>query len=84
MSPAPLADFFDSEAWLVTRNLLFFFLVVFWLAVGYWTYKAEVWNAKYEALDESVRAALDAAWESDRDEEEIRDEVEKTLESAGL
>ena len=52
--------------------------------IGYWTYKAEVWNAKYEALDESVRAALDAAWESDRDEEEIRDEVEKTLESAGL
>lgn len=43
-----------------------------------------MWNAKYEALDESVRAALDAAWESDRDEEEIRDEVEKTLESAGL
>ena len=39
MSTALLADFFDSEAWLVTRNLLFFFLVVFWLAVGYWTYK---------------------------------------------
>ncbi len=39
MSTALLADFFDSQAWLVTRNLLFFFLVVFWLAVGYWTYK---------------------------------------------
>jgi len=39
MSIALLADFFDSEGWLVTRNLGFFFLVVFWLAVGYWTYK---------------------------------------------
>ena len=39
MSALPLAEFFDSEAWFVTRNLLFFFLVVFWLAVGYWTYK---------------------------------------------
>ncbi|TSD46005.1 siderophore-interacting protein [Rhodococcus sp. KBS0724] len=52
--------------------------------IGYWTYKAEVWNAKYEALDETIRAQLDAAWQSDRDEEEIRDEVDKTLESAGL
>ena len=34
MSPALLADFFDSQAWLVSR-----FLVIFWLAVGYWTYK---------------------------------------------
>lgn len=48
--------------------------------IGYWTYKAEVWNAKYEALDETIRAQLDAAWQSDRDEEEIRDEVDKTLE----
>jgi Double zinc ribbon len=39
MSMVVLADFFDSEAWLVTRNLVFLFLVVFWLAVGYWTYK---------------------------------------------
>ncbi|WP_424805665.1 siderophore-interacting protein [Rhodococcus sp. 27YEA15] len=52
--------------------------------IGYWTYKAEAWLAKYEALDENIRNAIDAAWESDRDEEEIRDEVEKTLESAGL
>ena len=27
-------DFFDSGTWLVIRNLFFFFLVVFWLAVG--------------------------------------------------
>jgi hypothetical protein len=39
MSGALLARFFDSETWLVTRNLLFFFTVVFWLAVGYWTFK---------------------------------------------
>lgn len=39
MSASLLADFFDSQAWLVSRNLMFFFLVVFWLAVGYWTYK---------------------------------------------
>jgi hypothetical protein len=32
-------DFFASGTWEVIRNLLFFFLVVFWLAVGYWVYK---------------------------------------------
>ena len=39
MNTVLVADFFRSQAWLVTRNLAFFFLVVFWLAVGYWTYK---------------------------------------------
>jgi Double zinc ribbon len=39
MSAAVTAGFFQSETWLVTRNLGFLFLVVFWLAVGYWTYK---------------------------------------------
>lgn len=39
MTAALLANFFDSKTWLVTRNLLFFFVVVFWLAMGYWTYK---------------------------------------------
>jgi hypothetical protein len=39
MSVSVLADFFDSQGWLVTRNLAFLVLVVFWLAVGYWTYK---------------------------------------------
>ena len=39
MSSPLVADFFDSQAWFITRNLLFFFVVVFWLAVGYWTYK---------------------------------------------
>ena len=32
-------DFFDSEVWLVTRNVTLFFLVVFWLASAYWVYK---------------------------------------------
>jgi RNA polymerase subunit RPABC4/transcription elongation factor Spt4 len=32
-------DFFSSGTWLVVRNLLLFFVVVFWLAVAYWVYK---------------------------------------------
>ena len=32
-------DFFASGTWEVIRNLLFFFLIIFWLAVGYWVYK---------------------------------------------
>jgi hypothetical protein len=32
-------DFFASGTWAVIRNLLLFFLIVFWLAVGYWVYK---------------------------------------------
>ncbi len=32
-------DFFGSGTWVVVRNLVFFFLIVFWLAVGYWVYK---------------------------------------------
>jgi len=32
-------DFFDSDAWMVIRNLTGFFVVVFWLATVYWVYK---------------------------------------------
>jgi hypothetical protein len=32
-------DFFDSDTWLVIRNLGIFFVVVFWLATVYWVYK---------------------------------------------
>ena len=32
-------DFFHSGTWLVIRNLAIFFLVVFWLSVGFWVYK---------------------------------------------
>ena len=31
--------FFNSGTWLVIRNLLLFFLVVFWLATVWWVYK---------------------------------------------
>jgi hypothetical protein len=31
--------FFHSGTWYVIRNLLIFFAVVFWLAVGFWVYK---------------------------------------------
>jgi RNA polymerase subunit RPABC4/transcription elongation factor Spt4 len=34
-----VGDFFDSDAWLVIRNLAILFLVVFWLATVYWVYK---------------------------------------------
>jgi hypothetical protein len=32
-------DFFESDAWLILRNLTIFFVVVFWLATAYWVYK---------------------------------------------
>jgi hypothetical protein len=32
-------DFFDSGTWMVVRNLVIFFVVVFWLATVYWVYK---------------------------------------------
>jgi hypothetical protein len=34
-----LRDFFASGTWQVIRNLLIFFVIVFWLAVAYWVYK---------------------------------------------
>jgi hypothetical protein len=34
-----LNNFFGSGTWLVIRNLTFFFVAVFWLAVAYWVYK---------------------------------------------
>jgi len=33
------ASFLGSSTWHVVRNLLVLFAVVFWLALGYWTYK---------------------------------------------
>src|SRR5207247_1054997 len=32
-------DFFSSGTWTVIRNLLLFFLAIFWLAIAYWVYK---------------------------------------------
>ena len=31
--------FFDSDTWIVARNLAIFFVVVFWLATAYWVHK---------------------------------------------
>jgi Double zinc ribbon len=33
------SDFFNSGTWLVIRNLLIFFGVLFWASLGYWVYK---------------------------------------------
>jgi NADPH-dependent ferric siderophore reductase len=52
--------------------------------VGYWIEDAELWNARYYALDDSVRKSLEAIWDSDRPEEEIEDEYEERLTALGL
>ena len=52
--------------------------------VGYWIHEGEEWEAKWEALPTGIKAAIDAAWDSDRDPEEVRDEYEATLEKFGL
>ena len=53
--------------------------------VGYWTFKAEEWNARYEALSKQVRDELMAMWSDDsRDEEDIEDEYIDRLERLGL
>ena len=36
---AGVRDFFDSDVWLVVRNVAIFFAVAFWLASAYWVYK---------------------------------------------
>jgi NADPH-dependent ferric siderophore reductase len=53
-------------------------------SVGYWIEDAEKWREDYDALDTETRAALDALWESDRDEEEIEDEYDERLTALGL
>jgi NADPH-dependent ferric siderophore reductase len=53
--------------------------------VGYWTFKAEEWNARYEALSQQVQDELMALWSDEsRDEEEIEDEYIDRLERLGL
>lgn len=53
-------------------------------SVGYWTAGSEEWLARYESLGEPFHARLRAMWESDRDTEEISDEVAQLYEDAGL
>ena len=36
LAAGELHDFFDSKAWLLTRNLGLFFLAVFWFATAFW------------------------------------------------
>lgn len=52
--------------------------------VGYWTDNSKEWEAKWEAIDPAVKAKIDAAWDSGRDYEEVRDEYDATLEKLGL
>ena len=52
--------------------------------VGYWIANGEDWDAKWKALDPHIKAQIDAAWDSGRDREEVRDEYEATLEKYGL
>jgi NADPH-dependent ferric siderophore reductase len=52
--------------------------------VGYWTHEGEVWEAKWEALPEDVKQAIDRLWDTDRDAEEVRDEYYAILEKYGL
>ncbi len=32
-------NFFDSELWLLARNVTLFFIAIFWLATAWWVYK---------------------------------------------
>jgi hypothetical protein len=34
-----VSDFFESEVWLLIRNVTLFFVFIFWLASAYWVYK---------------------------------------------
>ncbi len=52
--------------------------------VGYWIDNHKEWEASWQALDPEVKSRIDAAWNSDRDPEEVRDEVEATLEKFNL
>ena len=52
--------------------------------VGYWIANGEDWDARWDALDPAIKAQIDAAWDSGRDPEEVRDEYEATLEKFGL
>jgi NADPH-dependent ferric siderophore reductase len=52
--------------------------------VAYWIANGEDWDARWDALDPAIRAQIDAAWDSGRDPEEVRDEYEATLEKFGL
>ena len=51
---------------------------------GYWTEKKAEWTAGWDALDATIKQRIDDLWDSDRNREEVADEVEATLERHGL
>lgn len=52
--------------------------------VGYWTDRAEQWQARYEEMGEAFHRQVASLYASDRDSEEIADEVQRIYEAAGL
>jgi NADPH-dependent ferric siderophore reductase len=52
--------------------------------VGYWVAQQAEWDAGWKALDPAVRERIEAAWASNRDPEEVRDEVDAAFEQHGL
>lgn len=52
--------------------------------VGYWTANGEEWDAKWAALDPTVKQTIEAGWDSGRDREVLIDEYHATLEKFGL
>ncbi|MEE1649941.1 siderophore-interacting protein [Brachybacterium sp. J144] len=52
--------------------------------VGYWTDRAEQWRARYAELGAPFQEQVDALYASDRDIEEIVDEVQRLFQEAGL
>ena len=51
---------------------------------GYWTDRAEEWNARFNQLGDEVRARIQALRASDRGHDEVLDEIQKIYEGAGL
>jgi len=51
---------------------------------GYWTDKLSEWEKRWDALDPAVKQQIDALWRSERDGQEVADEVEATMEKFGL
>ncbi|MFB9949059.1 siderophore-interacting protein [Rhizobium puerariae] len=52
--------------------------------VAYWIEAKHEWQARWQVLPAAVREEIEAAWQSDRDAEDVRDEVEATLEKFNL
>jgi len=51
---------------------------------GYWTDKLTEWEKGWEALDPTIKKRIDDLWRSDRDPQDVRDEVEAVMEKFGL